>query len=496
MRYTSSISVPPGGTSTLDEGAGNPVELSELTIALNTTWVLVAATLVLFMQAGFALLEAGMTRMKNAGHIAGKNVVILAICALAFWAVGFGIAFGDRADGTPDWLAGLVGTSGFAPSAADLVAIGSAPFSFFSGIPAAAGWFFHLAFAGVSLAIVWGAMAERARLWTYVAFAMAFTLVYSVVAHWIWSSDGWLYAMGMQDFAGSTVVHLQGALAALAGAILLGPRLGRFTAHGTDEATGPIPGHSMPFAVIGAIILWVGWMGFNAGSTGGVEWGGLGYAGYVALTTNLGAAAGLVGGMVAARILHRTADMATLLNGVIAALVAITAACGFVAPWAAIVIGGVAGLVANLVIPLVARMRIDDPIGAVAVHGLAGVWGTLATGLFAMPSLAERLDTGSGGLLYTGSFHQLGVQALGVAVVAAFSFAASFGVLWIMKATVGIRVDERVEIAGLDISEHGAYGYAEHFTIERVRIDAPIPELDTRQHASAHARSTAPTPHG
>ena len=466
---------------------------ADLTIALNTTWVLVAATLVLFMQAGFALLEAGMTRMKNAAHIAGKNVVILAVCALTFWAVGFGIAFGDRASGTPDWLAGLVGTSGFLPSSADLLAIGSEPFSFFSGIPAAAGWFFHLAFAGVSLAIVWGAMAERARLWTYVAFAVAFTVVYSIVAHWIWSADGWLYALGMQDFAGSTVVHLQGALAALAGAILLGPRLGRFTRHGAAEAVGPIPGHSMPFAVIGAIILWVGWMGFNAGSTGGVEWGGLGFAGYVALTTNLGAAAGLVGGLIAARILHRTADMATLLNGVIAALVAITAACGFVAPWAAILIGLVAGIVSNLAIPLVARFGVDDPIGAVAVHGLAGVWGTLAVGIFAMPSLAERLDTGTGGLLYTGSFQQLGVQALGVAVVALFSFTLTFGVLWAMKRAVGIRVDEHVEVAGLDISEHGAYGYPEQLTPDRLRVDRSA--IDAAFGSPDHARAAGDRVH-
>jgi Amt family ammonium transporter len=447
------------------------VDIADLTIALSTTWVLVAATLVLFMQAGFALLEAGLTRMKNAAHIAGKNLVIFAICALTYWAVGFGLAFGDAAEGTPGWLASVVGTSGLLPDTKALLAIGSAPFSFFSGIPAAAGWFFQVAFAGVSLAIVWGAMAERARLWTYVAFAVVFTLIYSVVSHWIWHGDGWLYGLGMQDFAGSTVVHLQGALAALAGAILLGPRIGRFTDKGDADAASPIPGHSMPFAVIGAIILWVGWMGFNAGSTGGVEWGGLGFAGYVALTTNLGAAAGLVGGMIAARLLHRTADMATLLNGVIAALVAITAGCGFVAPWAAVVIGLVAGIIGNLAIPLVAKLRIDDPIGAVAVHGLAGIWGTLAVGIFAMPSLAARLDTGTGGLLYTGSFRQLGVQALGVAVVAVFSFTLSFLALWTMRRTVGIRVDEQVEIVGLDLSEHGAYGYAEHFAVDRVLLD-------------------------
>jgi Amt family ammonium transporter len=232
--------------------------------------------------------------------------------------------------------------------------------------------------------------------------------------------------------------------------------------------------------VIGALILWVGWMGFNAGSTLGVETGGLGFAGYVALTTNLGAAAGLVGGLIAARLLHRTADMGTLLNGVIAALVAITAACGFVAPWAAVVIGLVAGLVGNLAIPLVARVGIDDPIGAVAVHGLAGVWGTLALGLFAMPSLAERLETGTGGLLYTGSFHQLGVQALGLLVVGTFSFTLAFAALWTMKRTIGIRVDEHVEQVGLDIAEHGASGYPEFVELDALTGTSIVAPARTR----------------
>ncbi|MCW2960606.1 MAG: ammonium transporter [Thermoleophilia bacterium] len=437
---------------------------TEIVIAINTVWVLVAATLVLFMQGGFALLEAGLTRMKNAGHIAGKNVLLFAVCALVYWAVGFGLAFGDTASGTSGFWGGIIGTSGFFPNSFDLIAIGSAPFSFWSGVPAAAGWFFEVVFAGVSLAIVWGAMAERTKLWVYGVFGVAFTLVYSVVSHWVWHSDGWLFARGMQDFAGSTVVHYQGALAALAGAILLGPRIGRFAKERTSGVNSlPIPGHSMPLAVLGTIILWVGWMGFNAGSTLGMEFGGVGFAGYVALTTNLGAAAGLLGGWIASRILHRSADIGTLLNGVIAALVAITAACAFVAPWAAIVIGLVAGLGANLLIPVIARTGLDDPIGAVAVHGIAGVWGTLSLGIFAMPSLARRLDTGEGGLLYTGDFHQLGVQALGLLMVGAFSFGCSFSILWTMKKTAGIRVSPEVELQGLDIAEHGGYGYAEFF---------------------------------
>src|ERR687891_1391823 len=256
---------------------------ADLVIAVNTVWVVVAAILVMFMQAGFAYLEAGLTRMKNAAHVAAKNVLIFGIASLVYWAVGFGIAFGDG--GFP-----LLGTSGFFPSSDELLGIAQAPFSFFATIPGAAAYLFQVVFCGVSLAIVWGAMAERTKLWVYFAFGAFFVLVYSVVSHWIWHADGWLFALGMQDFAGSTVVHYQGALAALAGALLLGPRIGRF---GTDGRAHPIPGHNMPYAVLGTIILWFGWFGFNPGSTLGVVSGDrLGFFAYVALTTNLAAAAG------------------------------------------------------------------------------------------------------------------------------------------------------------------------------------------------------------
>jgi Amt family ammonium transporter len=265
----------------------------------------------------------------------------------------------------------------------------------------------------------------------------------------------------MQDFAGSTVVHYQGALAALAGAILLGPRIGKFGADGKPNA---IPGHNMAFVTLGVLILWFGWFGFNPGSTLGVITGDkIGYFAYVALTTNVAAAAGALGAVVTSWLVLRKPDLSMMLNGVIAALVAITAASGFVAPWAAIVIGLVAGAVAVLGVLLIERARIDDPIGAVAVHGMAGVWGTLATGIFAVPALAENLATGTGGFVYTGSFEQVGVQALGLVAVGAFTFTASFAALWLMKATVGIRVDPEVETAGLDVSEHGMWGYPEFY---------------------------------
>jgi Amt family ammonium transporter len=424
----------------------------ELLIAVSTVWVVVTAVLVMFMQAGFAFLEAGLTRMKNAGHIAGKNVLIFAVASLVYWAVGFGIAFGDGN--------AVIGTHGFFPSVGELTAVGQKPFDWFTEIPGAAGYLFEVVFAGVSLAIVWGAMAERAKLWVYFAFGIVFTLIYSTVSHWIWSPHGWLFAKGMQDFAGSTVVHYQGALAALAGALILGPRVGKF---GKDGRANPIPGHNLPYAVLGTLILWFGWFGFNPGSTLSVDFGGFGFFAYVAITTNIAAAAGAVGGVATAWLVLKKPDISMMLNGVLAALVAITAASGFVAPWAAVVIGLVSGFIAVVGVIAVERIGIDDPIGAVAVHGMSGVWGTLATGLFAVPALAGKLATGTGGLVYTGSFHQLGVQALGLAAVGAFTFSASFGVLWTMNRIWGIRVEHETETAGLDVSEHGMWGYPEFY---------------------------------
>jgi Amt family ammonium transporter len=452
----------------------------QLLIAMNTVWVVVAAVLVMFMQAGFAFLEAGLTRMKNAAHIAGKNVLVFAVASLVYWLVGFGLAFGNGN--------GVVGTHGFAPSVAALLATGKAPFAAFVGIPGAAGWLFEVVFAGVSLAIVWGAMAERAKLWVYFAFGAVFTVVYSLVSHWIWAPGGWLQRFGMQDFAGSTVVHYQGALAALAGALLLGPRIGKF---GHDGRANAIPGHNMPYAVLGTLILWFGWFGFNPGSTLGVATGGhVGFFGYVALTTNLAAAAGGVGGICVAWLVLQKPDVSMMLNGVLAALVAVTAACGFVAPWAAVVIGFVAAGVAVVAVPLVERLGIDDPIGAVAVHGLAGIWGTLATGLFALPSLAATVGIGRGGLLYSGSPVQLGVQALGLVAVGAFTFAASFGSLWAMKRLWGIRVEPHVETAGLDVAEHGMWGYPEFYI--------PVPGgYGTEAHGHlglSHRHAHAPAP--
>ena len=424
----------------------------ELSIAASTIWVLLAAFLVMFMQAGFAFLEAGLTRMKNVGHIAAKNVLVLALATVVYYLVGFAIAFGDGGNG-------FVGDLGAAvPSSDELLAVGAEPFSWFGAVPAAAGYLFQVVFCAVSLAIVWGAMAERTKLWVYFAFGAAFTIVYSIVSHWVWSPDGWLFNKGMQDFAGSTVVHYQGALAGLAGALLLGPRIGKFRPDGKPNA---IPGHNMAFTTLGVIILWFGWFGFNAGSTLSVDFGGVGFFAYVALNTNLAAAAGVLGAVITSWLVIKKPDLSMMLNGAIGALVAITAACAFVAPWAALLIGFVAGAIVVLGVLLVERLRIDDPIGALAAHGMAGVWGTLALGFLTVPSLAEKLATGRAGLFYGGGLHQLGVQALGLAAVGAFTFTASFLILLAMKRTFGIRTEPEVEAAGLDVSEHGMWGYPE-----------------------------------
>jgi ammonium transporter, Amt family len=417
--------------------------------------------------------------MKNVGHIAAKNVLIFALASVVYYLVGFGMAFGDGGNG-------LIGGSGFAPSIDDLVTVGKEPFSWFSAVPGAAGYLFEVVFCAVSLAIVWGAMAERTKLWVYFAFGVVFTLIYSFVSHWIWSPDGWLFAKGMQDFAGSTVVHYQGALAGLAGALLLGPRIGKF---GHDGKANAIPGHNMAYTTLGVIILWFGWFGFNPGSTLSVDFGGVGFFAYVALNTNLAAAAGVLGAVVTSWLVIKKPDLSMMLNGAVAALVAITAACAFVAPWAAIVIGAVAGAIVVFGVLLVERIGIDDPIGAIAAHGMAGVWGTLSLGFLTLPSQAEKLATGDGGLFYGGGLHQLGIQLLGLAAVGAFTFTASFLVLLLMKVTIGIRTEPEVESAGLDVSEHGMWGYPEFYI--------PVPGgygTDAHGHLVAHAAAAAHAP--
>ena len=422
-------------------------------VASDTIWTVVAAVLVMFMQAGFVLLEAGLTRAKNAGHIAVKNIVIYSISSLVFWAVGFAICFGTGNS--------IIGTSGWGLDVADKdIATVFASLSF-SDVPLSAKYLFEVVFCAVSLAIVWGGMAERTKFSTYIIFGVIFSaVIYPVVGHWIWGG-GWLSTLGMQDFAGSTVVHLQGAGAALAGALLLGPRIGKYTKDGKSNA---IVGHNIPFVVLGTFILWLGWFGFNPGSTLMATTPSVGYFAYIAMTTNLAAAAGALAAMFTAWKILGAPDMSMVANGAIAALVAITASCAFVDPWASVVIGAVAGVIAVVGVLAIDRIHIDDPVGAVSVHGMAGIWGTLSNGLFATPDRVKLLAVGTPGLFYGGGFHQLLVQAEGVSASLAYVFFVSLLVFYVIKVTIGLRVSEHDEVSGLDISEHKMWGYPEMFS--------------------------------
>ncbi|WP_043931251.1 ammonium transporter [Bacillus sp. EB01] len=419
----------------------------DLLFLMNSLWVMVGAVLVILMLGGFILLETGSTRMKNAGHIAGKTILTFGISSLVFWAIGYGLIFGEGN--------AYVGFSDFFYSGYDIEGINLSGAVFF---------LFQLAFAGISLTIAFGGFAERAKLSVYLVFAFLFSiLVYPVIAHWIWGG-GWLAEHGKQDFAGSTVVHLTGAMAALAGTILLKPRIGKYN---KDGSSNNIEGHNQVFTALSVLLLWVGWFGFNAGSTVSVD---AGFFGFVALNTNLAAAAGVVAALIISWVVTGKADVPMMLNGALAGLVAITASCAFVDTWAAVLIGFIAGILVFYSIRFFEKRKIDDPIFALSVHGAAGIWGTLSTGFFATEELAS---VGRPGLFYGGGLEQLGVQALGVIASGTFAFAVSFAILYVMKlAMKGLRVTEEEEIIGLDISEHGSYGYPELLKAETNQEDA------------------------
>jgi ammonium transporter, Amt family len=408
----------------------------DTTFLMNSLWVMLGAVLVILMIGGFILLETGSTRMKNAGHIAGKTILTFSISSIIFWAVGFGLIFGKGN--------ALIGFSNFLYSGYDMDSLSLSGSVFF---------LFQLAFAGISLTIAFGGFAERAKLSAYLVFAVLFSvIVYPPIAHWIWGG-GWLAEHGKQDFAGSTVVHLTGAMAALAATILLKPRIGKYN---KDGSANNLAGHNQVFTALSVLLLWVGWFGFNAGSTLSVD---KGFFGFVAMNTNLAAAAGTIAAMIVSWIVLGKADVPMMLNGALAGLVAITASCAFVETWAAVLIGFIAGILVFYSIRFFEKIKIDDPIAALSVHGTAGVWGTLSNGFFATKELAT---VGKPGLFYGGGLHQLGVQALGVFTCAAFAFIVSFILLAVMKKVMnGLRVTEEEEIIGLDMSEHGSYGYPE-----------------------------------
>jgi Amt family ammonium transporter len=444
------------------------------TVAVNTLWVVIAAVLVLFMQAGFAMLEIGFSRAKNAGTGVAKILTNLSIAAVCYWAVGFALAFGSA-----DVLgisSSILGSNGFFLQFSGNGA-SAFPVMGVSDATVEAKWLFQFAFCAVSLAIVWGSTLERIKYGAYVIYAIVFAaLIYPIGSHWVFGG-GWLQngdtglmPTGMQDFAGSTAVHLIGATGALAALLLLGPRKGKY---GPDGKPRAIPGHSMPLVGLGTLILFVGWFGFNPGSTLGI--GDVRMA-EVAVVTLLGCAGGIIGAFVATQLKQRTIDIGMIANGAIAGLVAITAPSGYVEAWAGPIIGFVAGLIVVFGVIWIDK-RIDDPVGATSAHGLAGIWGTISCGIFTAPRLAEYNAFGDpdGGLLYSGQFTQLIAQTVGVLVAFSFVFAMSYLTFAAIKATIGLRVADADEEAGLDIVEHGMYGYPEQFIPQSDMGASPTP---------------------
>lgn len=407
--------------------------------ALNIVWVLIAAFLVFFMQAGFAMVETGFTRAKNAGNIIMKNLMDFSIGSFIFFIIGFGLMFGT------DWN-GLIGTSGFFdPTSLELTA--------FQDLTPGTFVFFQTVFCATAATIVSGAMAERTKFISYVIYSAVISLfIYPVVGHWIWGG-GWLSQMGFVDFAGSTVVHSVGGWAALIGAIILGPRIGKYNKDGSVNA---IPGHSLTLGALGVFFLWFGWFGFNPGSTLAAN----GEIGHIAMTTNLAAAVAACTVMIITWIRYKKPDVSMTLNGVLAGLVAITAGCQVVTLWGAIAIGFVSGFVVVFGVEFLDKIcKVDDPVGAVAVHCMNGVWGTLAVGLFACYDVGGENEVL--GLFFGGGAEQLGVQALGVVSVAAWAIVTTGILFLVIKKTIGLRVKKVEEIEGLDIHEHGAEAYAD-----------------------------------
>ena len=410
---------------------------------LDVVWTLVAAILVFMMQAGFALVETGFTRAKNAANIMMKNLMDFAAGALAFYALGAALMFGaTKLGGALGW--GGLGMPGLAEGE------GSWNWTFL---------FFQTMFAATAATIVSGAVAERIEFKSYLIYSILVSaVVYPVSGHWMWGglagegSAGWLEGLGFHDFAGSTVVHSVGGWIALAGAIALGPRIGKYHANGKPN---PIPGHSLVLGTLGVFLLWIGWFGFNPGS----YTAGVGSIGRVAMTTNLAACAGTVAALATAWAIMGKPDLTMALNGSLAGLVAITAPCDLVTANASIVIGLVAGVLVVLSVFALDKAHVDDPVGAVSVHCVNGVWGTLAVGLFAAP-VAAGYGNDAPGLLYGGGLRLLGVQALGALCTAAWAFGTGSAIFFALKKARILRVPAKTELKGLDLVEHGQDAYA------------------------------------
>ena len=415
-------------------------KVSDAKYMADTLWVLVAAFLVFFMQAGFAMVESGFTRAKNAVNILMKNLMDFSMGSIAYWAIGFAIMFGAGN--------AFMGTSGwFVPS--DSSAFSSLEWS---SVPTHAAWLFQLVFAATAATIVSGAMAERTQFKSYLIYSVFITgIIYPIVGHWIWGG-GWLSDLGVSDFAGSTVVHSTGGWLALTGAIVLGPRAGKYDSEGNPR---PIAGHNLPLAALGVFILWLGWFGFNPGSQMGADAADISS---IAVTTNLAAAAGAITAMITAWIFLGKPDAGMSLNGALAGLVAITAGCASVSPVSAAIIGGLGGIVVVLSVLFFERLRIDDPVGAISVHGTCGALGTILVGFFDKES----------GLFFGGGAGLLWIQIVGVVAVLVWCLVTGFILFYGIKAATGLRVSEEEEMAGLDYEEHGANAYPD-FNVSSIR---------------------------
>ena len=406
---------------------------------LDNVWILIAASLVILMQAGFALVEAGLTRGKNVANIFMKNLMDFCIGSVLFFAVGYAIAFGGKMSG----IGGIIGGDGWFLAGDGIFTYGTLDkFVFFT---------FQAAFAATAATIVSGAMAERTKFKSYIIFsAVISAVIYPVVVRWQWGG-GWLFQLStpFHDFAGSSLVHMTGGIAAAVGAALLGPRIGRYGADGKPRA---IPGHSIPLAILGCFILLVGWYGFNPGSwlAAGTEIGG------IAVNTTLAASMGAIAAMMTTWFRSGKPDVAMAGNGLLAGLVGVTAGAWVVNGLGAIVIGTTAGIIVVYAVSFFDKVKIDDPVGAVSVHGVCGAFGTLAVGLFSSIEVDGVIKKG---LFYGGGTDQLVSQVIGVAAIGAFVFVTSFILFGALKATVGLRVDEQEEIEGLDVHEHGFAGY-------------------------------------
>lgn len=469
-----------GPAASTDPLAELTTQLADAKVAVDTVWVLVAGVFVFLMHLGFASVESGFCRAKNTVTILAKNFIVFSVASIAFLMVGFGIMFGDGN--------ALVGTQGlwFVGGADNSPTTGDAYQGVYAalnwtGVPLWAKFFFQMVFAATAATIVSGSVAERVRFGAFYLFSFFLVaLIYPVVGHWIWGG-GWLATLGFWDFAGSTVVHSVGGWAGLVGAIMLGPRLGKY---GKDGRMHPIPGHSIALGTLGVFILWFGWFGFNPGSTMAADPGAIAR---IAVTTNMAAAGGAVAASILAWLLLGKPDLTMILNGALAGLVAITAPCAFVSVPSSLVIGLAAGGLVVLSVLFFDRVKVDDPVGAVSVHLVCGAFGTIALGLFAQDQFSP--GTTGDGLLYGGGASLLVAQIVGVLAVGAFAVVAS-AILWgVLRAVIGIRVSAEEEMQGLDIGEHGISAYPEFHSAPAwgavggaatvaapARVGAPVPE--------------------